>query len=298
MTWATPLLVMALAASAPDVKNRPLAEGMQLYESLDYPGALQALTRALDLPSSRRDFARIHLYIGLIQHRYKLSKDAEDSFTKALDYDSKIRPPKSATKNAKTLFRKILRAKLGDAADVQELRAEDPKKRRKMDRTKEDSTATLSADIAETSTATGSRASAIAAPLVSPAPVAETDELPPPPSEGDGSGGPPHDDKLPGLAPSPAPGEGITGSAPPLEVDSSGPFVGWIAIGVGVAAVATGVTLGALSGNNASAADAEPVAKRAEQLFDTAVQQRTLAFLSFGVSGVSLGVAALLFLMD
>jgi hypothetical protein len=68
--------------------------------------------------------------------------------------------------------------------------------------------------------------------------------------------------------------------------------------GVGVAAVVTGVTLGALAAKNGSDAVTEPVASRAEQLHSTAIEQRTLAFVSFGVSGVALGLAAVFFLTD
>src|SRR5437764_1127873 len=100
--WAAPLILLSLAFGAPvDTRNRFLSDGINRYEAQDFPGALQSFTQALDQATSKRDFARIHLYIGLIQNRYKLGDDAEASFTKALDYDPRVRLPKDTPKGAR-----------------------------------------------------------------------------------------------------------------------------------------------------------------------------------------------------
>jgi hypothetical protein len=319
MMWATSLIATALAlVGAPDVKNRALAEGIQLYDALDYSGALAALTQALDKPSTKRDFARIHLYIGLIQHRYKLPGDAEASFTKALDYYAKMRPPKGATKGARALFRKILKAKFGDALDLSEARAEDgkPKKkskalRRRFDDETEDDTGSSEGDSTDSSTTAtqraegGNRAGGGGGDGGrgggSSGAIAMSSRGGHPPAIDDA--GVESDDELPSVTPSPPPEEGANAVEPPAGTvearrQSPLPVIGWVSIGVGVAAVATGITLGALSAKNGSAALTEPVASRAEQLHSTAVQQRTFAFVSFGVSGAALGLAAVLFLTE
>jgi hypothetical protein len=302
MLGAPLLLVLALAAGASDVKNPALAEGIRLYDALDYAGALQSLTQALDRPSSKKDSARIHLYIGLIQHRYKLKDDAEASFIKALDYDAKVKLPKNATALARTFFKKLQKAKTGRSDDdPPEPKLEEAKKKRpKPKRGGEDDTDNAGIEYIASSkseSATSTRATArengepreangalaMAEPTHSAVP--NTSELP----RVDPQSTAPRD---PTTAVSPS-----YGAVPPGE-SSSGPIVGWVAVGVGVAAVAAGVTLAALAGKNGSDSMSEPIASRAEDLYGTAVQQRTFAIVSFGVSGAALGLAAVLFLTD
>jgi hypothetical protein len=280
-----PLVVAALAIAASDVRNPALAEGIRLYEALDYAGALQALTQALDRPSNKSDAARIHLYIGLIQNRYKLKADAEASFGRAIDYDPRVRLPKSTPLSAKAMFKRIKKDKLGIDEEV----ADPPPKKKKPPKKKtnggevEDEPEESGAfeEEARTSTAssssndTGALAINTATPADEPDPVrTNVDRVEPnsrilPPTAGTEVGD-----------------------------DSSGPIVGWISIGVGVAAVATGVTFGVLANSNGNAAQDEPVASRAQQLHNTAIQQRTLAFVSIGVGGAAFGLAALMFLTD
>jgi hypothetical protein len=114
LAWAAPVLALAMLVAVPHrVKNRDLAQGIELFDALDYPAALSVLTRALDQPSSKRDSARIHLYIGLIQQHYKKREDAANSFTLALDYDPRLKPPKNASREARALFMRIRRERLG-----------------------------------------------------------------------------------------------------------------------------------------------------------------------------------------
>jgi hypothetical protein len=287
--WAPPLLLACLALGAPpDVRNHFLAEGIDRYDAFDYPGALQALTQALDLKSSRRDNAKIHLYIGLIQHRYKLKDDAEASFTKALDYDPNLKLPKGTTKAARVLFTKLRKVKVGEP-EGGESRAEEVRKRKRLkpinkegeEVASNEGALTSSAAVTSVSVHGESAAGEPAEPSNGHGSIDEADDLPSVPSAPEGSKA-----------------VDLTGGSVHTPQGSSTPIVGWISIGVGVAAVGTGITLGILSQKNGTAAINEPVGSRSAELHATAVQQRTLAFVSFGVSAVALGLAAVLFLTD
>lgn len=290
------MFAMALLLGAPDVANRSLAEGMRLYDASDFPGALQALTQALRTPSSRRELARIHLYIGLIQHRYDLAQDAEASFQRALDYDARARLPKSATSGAKALFRKVLKARSAEPLDRPEPRAEDSRRRRTSGARREPRS---ERSVERTRTSTVSRedwASVGGARTSRDDQGGPSSASPGVPWGRDGSAdeSPPSSLEL-GSAPEP----GLTGVLPPVPYpaephESGAPIAGWVAIGVGVLAAASGVTLGGLSLRNARAARAQVFANRADQLYDTAVRERTLAIVSLGVGGVSFGLAAVL----
>lgn len=285
---AVPLLVAALAISASDVRNPALAEGIRLYDALDYAGALQSLTQALDRPSNKSDAARIHLYIGLIQTRYKLKADAEASFGRAIDYDPRVRLPKGTPQGAKTLFKRIKKDKLGVDDDAPE-----PPKKKKTQKRKtngepieedepEPSNNTAAVDQDGGRTATASSAPMFAANGRAD-PADDTEPVPPVRTDLKKSD----------------PDQRVVPPTAGTELDSSGgPIGGWIAVGVGVAAVATGVTFAVLAVKNGNAALNEPVASRAQQLHGTAIEQRTLCIVSFGVSTAAIATAAVLFLTD
>lgn len=316
MLGAVPL-ILALTLGAADGRNPALAEGIRQYDAADYAGALLSLTEALDRPSSRRELARIHLYIGFIQHRFKLVKDAEASFVKALDYDPRVKLPKASTPGAKALFKKLQRLKLPEegAEEAERRRRPRPKRpggdgdeARSLDPAHAGATKAGrpgagegDAEAAGSATSRTSSAAVVAAQLdgrgegsaaarvegagtVAPLPVASGGAGVP----GAAAGKPPRpEDRL------------VPSTSAELEDGASGgPIAGWIGIGVGVAAAATGVVLGVLAAENGSAANSERLAPRAEQLHQTAVEQRTFAFVSFGVSGAALGLAAVLFLTD
>jgi hypothetical protein len=294
--WASPLLIAALALGAPaDVRNRHLAEGIDRYEALDYAGALQSLTAALDQQSSRHDFAKIHLYIGLIQHRYKLKDDAEASFGKALDYDAKVKLPKTATKGARALFTKIRKAKFGDI-EPGESRADEVRKKRRL-RPLNRGEGEGDGAIEPTSTSTGAAlASAAGGALRGDNSASDASE------NGSHRAALDENDELPTVR-AKVPSEGSRAFDPAAgtartEPSSSTPVAGWISVGIGAAALATGVTLGFLAAKNGSDALNEQVANRSAELHATAVEQRALAFVSFGVSGAALGLAAVLFLTE
>jgi tetratricopeptide (TPR) repeat protein len=276
---AAPLLIATLCVAAPDVKNPALAEGIRLYEADDYAGALQSLTQALDRPSNKSDAARIHLYIGLIQHRYKLKQDAEASFGRALDYDPKIKLPKGTPAAAKTSFKRIKKEKLGiddDAPPEPIVKKKKKKKESADDPDPSEETRT------ETSTSGGD-----ALAMREEGGLAPTDD--PPPAE-----------DFVREQPRENPDQRILPNSTTTELgnESGGPIGGWISIGVGAAAAATGITFGILSVNSASASDQEPVASRSQELYATAVEQRTVAIVSFGGAVVAIGIAAVLFLTD
>lgn len=283
---AVPLLVAALAISASDVRNPALAEGIRLYDALDYAGALQSLTQALDRPSNKADAARIHLYIGLIQTRYKLKADAEASFGRALDYDPRVRVPKGTPQPAKTLFKRIKKDKLGIDDDAPEppKKKKAPKKKTNGDPVEEEepeqNLASVEDETSRTSTATSAPVLAVNLRR-----ERSEDADPAPPVRTDLKKSDPNQRVVPPTAGTELEGDG-------------GPIGGWIAVGVGVAAVATGVTFAVLAVKNGNAALNEPVASRAQQLHGTAIEQRTLCIVSFGVSTAAIATAAVLFLTD
>lgn len=275
MAGVLPILSLAaLVAAVPaDVKNPALAEGIRLYEAKDHAAALVQLTEALDRPSSRRDAARIHLYIGLIQHAYTLVADAEASFTKALGYDAKVDVPKAAPPAAKLLVQRVRQRSAARAL-------EEPKKRPPPTGTKRLEPMDPERERAQaTSTSTAARDTADPR-LVGRSPR-ELEEPAP----------------LPQLA---AALEGATPTiTTPAEPDAPRSKVGaWIVLGTGVAAIATGATLGILATMNGSDAHAATAASRAESLYGTAVDQRTAALVSLGLGGAALGVATLLLFGD
>ncbi len=262
---------MALAFAAPEVKNPALAEGIRLYDALDYAGALQSLTQALDRSSTRADTARVHLYIGLIQHRYKLKLDAEASFLRALEHDPRVRLPKGTPQSAKQLFRKIKKDKLG----IDDEPADPPPKRKKVQKQRESDPDPPDSMVEEDDPQV-SRTTTVSHET---ARIAEDD--------------PPVEPKLRA-----DPNRRLTPSTQ-AEVESKGaPIGGWIGIGVGVAAAATGITFAILAGQNGSEALQEPVASRAQELHALAVEQRTLSIVSFGASAAAITIAAVLFLTD
>lgn len=262
------------------MKNPALAEGIRLYDALDYAGALQSLTLALDRPSNRADTARVHLYIGLIQHRYKLKLDAEASFLKALEHDPRVRVPKGTPQSARQLFRKIKKDQTGvdDEAPDPPPKKKKPPKQRESDPDPSDSLP--AGDDEEPRPDPPKLQNSKVEP--EPTPVRAED---PPRREAPAVRDDPNKRLTPAVATN-------------LEEDRSPPIAGWIAIGIGGAAAATAITFGILSGQNGSEALQEPVASRAEELHSLAVQQRTLAIVSGGVSIAALGVAAMLFLSD
>ncbi|MCK6546635.1 hypothetical protein L6R52_12365 [Myxococcota bacterium] len=276
MSGVLPILSLAaLVGAVPaDVKNPALAEGIRLYDAKDHAAALVQLTAALDRPSSRRDSARIHLYIGLIQHAYTLAADAEASFTKAIGYDPKVDVPKGAPTAAKLLVQKVRQRATarGDEPKKRPPPTKGPKRLEPLDpeRAREAERDVLAS---ETSTATAPRDTADPR-LAGTSPRELDDALPLPPPVRD---------------------DAVTTSITPEPATPSSPVARWIVLGAGVAAVTAGATLGVLSTLNGRDANEATVASRAEALYETAVDQRTAALVSVGIGGAALGVAALLF---
>lgn len=280
--WAAPLLVLSVTLGAPaEIKNRSLAHGIAQYKEQDYAAALASLTQALDQPSSRRETAKIHLYIGLIQHHFKLREDADNSFSRALDSDPKVKFPKSAPKSALAMFHRLKKQK-GIVDEPPRTRSQLGHRPRSGD-DDDDSGAAAEADTEGDSSEGSSAAGAnglTSTTTGGPSAIA-------PPSAGADSG-PRHPVAQPPLV-----------ERSPMGGDTSDhgvlPVARWVAVGVGGAAVVVGTTLGILAAKNGSQALSEPVASRAEDLHSTAVQQRTLAFVSFGIGAAALLGAGLMF---
>jgi hypothetical protein len=276
------LLCALLAAPSPH-----LNEGIRLYKAQNYSEALAALSQAIDEPNSSHDKARIHAYIGLIQYRFSMTKDASASFDQALDYDANLKLPKRhAHPGARKLFAKIKRDRFGDDA---------PEKKKRKKRSKRSS-----------DDPPGSRAKADPEPdsEVEPPPPPPTSTIvaiapPPPPPPAVKTAPPPP--PPPSIAPPPPPPPALE---PPVTVTTE-PSDGtdltlpaWISMGAGAAAVIAAVALAGVSLHNFSAAEGESFAEDAKARYDAGVQQRTGAIIAFSIGAVGLGVGTTLFLVD
>jgi len=254
---AVPILLCAALVGAPSGRTL-LEEGIAQYEARDFSSALASLTSALDAKNGRRTRARIHVYIGLIQVEYELTKDARSSFAEALEHDPRVRVPRSAPKKARALFAKVRKQELGDKARPRRQRA-----RRKVE--------------------------PASPPPTTVAPPPPPTRAPPPPAPPPPRVSPPPPAAPPPPALTPDPEAAV-------EVEAPGPNVpGWVLASLGGAALVTGAVLGGVSASTARRADEEVVAARAQDLYQDAVTQRTVAFVSLGVGAVAGGLAAYFF---
>jgi hypothetical protein len=255
---ALPLCLAALVTAAP-AGDPHLEEGIQRYEARDYAGALGALTQALDTAQGARPRARVHIYIGLIQFAYQQTRDAENSFAEALALNPRARLPREAPKGAQKLFARLK----GPAPERPGGRRPPPKDARP-----------------------------------------DEDD---PPDEGEA----PPPVEVPGADPKDAPPAGppppppaMVPPSPPLTVSGPGPaepgvnVPAWVVASAGAAALITGAVVSGVSASTAQRAQDEPVAARAEALYQDAVTQRTAGFITLGVGAVAAGVAAYLFLAE
>lgn len=249
------LLALVLAASgAPE--SEALQEGVRLYEGRQHAAALSAFTRALDQAGSRSERARVHLYIGLIQHRYELIDDARSSFARALNLDPRAALPEPASEGARRLF-----------AQLEPKLAERKEEKRKRVRARRGSPRAPSPEEPE------DEEDADLEPLPERAPVLAVTEPPEP---------------LPAVE---------------LELDPTAEPEGrgaapWIAAGAsGAGVILGGIFMGLALGNHAAANDAM-VAADAAGRYDTALGQRSVALVSFGVAAAAAGLAIYLFTSD
>lgn len=276
--------------------NAKLQTGVSAYRQGEYARSLRALTEALDVPSSGRELARIHVYIGLIQHRYALLEDARASFRKALDHNPKLKFPAVGSDAARGMFDEVR----GGAAPAV-TRAEKPTKKRRGARKR------------GRRRRSRRRARAVAkAPVrvVAPPEVIASgpSEAVPLPAEDPVAAAAAADDpgaELPGLkskgahagAVAPPGASGLEVSLTPARRDRT-PV--WVSLGVGATATVVGaVFLGLAYSSNSSAHSATTDASQAISLHERARGQRTVAVVGFGVGAIAAGVAgALHFLRD
>ncbi len=270
------LLCALLAAPSPH-----LQEGIRLYQAQNYSEALEALTRAIDERNSRRDKARIHVYIGLIQFRFSMKDDASASFEQALDYDPKLELPKKHAPGARRLFAKIKRDKYGDDRP---LKRTAKRKKRSKDPDPDPPDPPPPAD-PPPPTASPPPPTVAVAPPPPPPPVSVAPPPPPPPALD-----PPPPPPPPGLRP-------VT--SVDVHPEPPGPNLpAWISIGTGAAAVITAAVLGGVSLHNFDTANDEKFAADAQARYHTAITQRTGAIIAGSIGVVGLGVGTTLFLVE
>lgn len=294
MLFAGTVVALLLATGAPEASNKHLSKGIQLYNDGDFAGALDALTQALDKSDTKPEEAKVRLYIGLIQVRFGLTRDARVSFGKAVEYDERIKLPKGSPKEAQRIFKQV-KPKEPKAEKVEK----PPKKPRKERPPKEvppavdpQPEAPLQGDPRPTDP-TPPVDGAAEEPNRDPPVVAAVTPAVPPSIPPDPMRAPPPERMEP-----PPPDLTPTVRTSAEADEDSAPVGAIITGGVGVAAVATGVVMLFLAKSTNNEALNEPVALRAEELHQKAVSQQTIGFVSFGVGGAALIAAGVLLLVD
>jgi hypothetical protein len=278
---ALALLIGALLGARPARAEDAYALGVARYGERDYAGALEAFGRALESSRGRRRKAKVRVYIGLIQLQLGASEDALGSFERALDLDPEVRMPAAAPEPARKVFRSLQRRRspppkakprrrprVGpDAA-----RAPPPDGSGEVDADDEDEPATTGPEASERPETGGpGSADADADPAAEPVPFAVLPEA-----------------TVPAEAP-------VWTRPEPGPAEPSGAVLGWVTVGVGVAALAAGASLLVMArARNQEALDA-PVAADAFELHRSAVGLDTGGWVALG-SGAALGAlgAALL----
>lgn len=310
MLVAGQLFAVLLAVATPQATNAHLSKGIQLYNQADYGGALESLTQALDKSGTRREKALVHLYIGLIQVRYGLNKDARVSLGKAVENDEKLRLPKGSPKEAQKLFRQIKGASTPVKPPKEPKRRpkeRPPKERPPKDRPpkerppKDRGDPPVTPPAVEAPPDNGRPLEGPGEPTAearAPEPVAA---LSPSPAQGGVTAPPPSPAAGPSteLRPAPAPAPDLTPSVDTtVDTDGGTPVAAIVTGGVGLAAVATGVVMTLVARSTNDEALSEPVALRAQELHDLALQQQTIGFVAMGAGGAALIVAGVLLLVD
>jgi len=103
------LLLCVLAfPTAARAENPTLREGIEAYENFEYEQALKILQKALDHPdSSKKETARVHLYLGLVRFTLGDRRGAHQDFEKAIKTFYEIKLPPDISPKIVTEFEKV-----------------------------------------------------------------------------------------------------------------------------------------------------------------------------------------------
>jgi hypothetical protein len=260
--WA-PVFVAMLSVHAPQAGSS-LSSGIRCYEAGDHACALSSLTTALRETTNRRELARVHLYIGLIQFQYKQASDARASFGLALDLDPTVSPPKSAPSAARKLFQRVASSKKPKPIP------RDPPRRHAKEREEPPEEAPAPAVESATVAAVLEPRPEIA---TAPSAIRDVPRARPTPGE----------DPRPGV-------ERIESPDTPLAP--------WISLVLGGATAAAGATFIGLSIADANAAPNESLATRSMAIYDRAVTERIIGFSLLGGGLVAVAIAVILFVTE
>ena len=96
--WTGALLVitgvMLLTSGDARAKNPYLKQAIQSYENFEYEDALRILQQAIEVPdSTKKELAKVYLYMGLVRFTLGDPAQAEKDFKKAVGLNYKIKPP-------------------------------------------------------------------------------------------------------------------------------------------------------------------------------------------------------------
>ena len=285
-------------------EDSPLRIGIARYEAEDYGGALRALTVALDQAPKGPSRAIIHAYVGLIQMRYGLGRDAARSFRAALKSHRRVRLPDPEFEAAHQLFRRVRRRTGVAAAKRRRGRGKTPATRDDSATSRQGSNPpqteppramtprppadSLSVIERRAASQDGRQATSMApsaekqseAPRATgarqprrPAPAARTAPL--------------------DLRARPAPSSAVNLRTEPEPEDTN--VAAWMMLSVGAASVVTGVVFEGLAIANQRTANNAASASRTAELTDTFQTQEQVGWVSIGV-GAALVVGAAVWL--
>lgn len=102
------LLVLLGAPGAAKAKNPYLKQAIQSYENFEYEEALRILKQAGEVSdSTKEEFAKVHLYMGLVRFTLGDLAQAEKDFKKAVELNYNIKPPPDTSPKIVSEFQRV-----------------------------------------------------------------------------------------------------------------------------------------------------------------------------------------------